>query len=126
MRIHELYETDLKNQVDTLASQLKSKYPLHDLFLSVNSNGDLRVVSIIVDKEHRKENVGSDVLNEIVRFADQNGMRITLSPALKDKHHGTTSQSRLVNFYKRFGFVQNKGRNKDFAISDSMYRTPSK
>ena len=32
--------------------------------------------------------------------------------------------SRLKDFYKQFGFVENKGRNKDFTISDSMYRLP--
>ena len=31
---------------------------------------------------------------------------------------------RLKTFYKRFGFVENKGRNKDFSYRDSMYRLP--
>jgi GNAT superfamily N-acetyltransferase len=125
MRIYELFEAKLDGDISSLVSSLKARYPLHDLFLAMNSVGDLRIVSIIVDKEHRHENVGTNVLNEIIRFADKHNIRLTLSPALKDKHHGTTSQSRLIKFYKRFGFVQNKGRNKDFTISDSMYRNPS-
>ena len=35
-----------------------------------------------------------------------------------------TSQARLKKFYKKFGFVENKGRNKDFEISELMYREP--
>lgn len=30
--------------------------------------------------------------------------------------------SRLREFYKRFGFVENKGRDKDYEISEAMYR----
>ena len=29
-----------------------------------------------------------------------------------------------MKFYKRFGFVENKGRKKDFTISEGMYREP--
>ena len=37
---------------------------------------------------------------------------------------GATSILRLKKFYKRFGFVENKGRNKDFQLSCGMYRKP--
>jgi hypothetical protein len=51
-------------------------------------------------------------------------MKIVLTPGLSDKQHGTTSQSRLIDFYKKFDFVLNKGRNKDFTISELMFRLP--
>jgi hypothetical protein len=63
-------------------------------------------------------------MRELADLADDLGKRVTLSPAVRDDHMGTTSRSRLVDFYKRFGFVENKGRKKDFAVSDSMYRDP--
>jgi hypothetical protein len=31
----------------------------------------------------------------------------------------------LKDFYKRFGFVENKGRNKDFSTRNTMYRDPT-
>jgi hypothetical protein len=47
---------------------------------------------------------------------------MSLSTAQRDPHHGTTSSSRLKRFYKRFGFVENKGRSYDPSISDNMIR----
>ncbi len=63
-------------------------------------------------------------MRDIVDYADATGKRVVLTPGQKDDRHGTTSRSRLVTFYKRFGFVENKGRAKDFTISESMYREP--
>jgi hypothetical protein len=60
-------------------------------------------------------------MNELTQLADESGRRLTLTAA---KDFGTTSLPRLKAFYKRFGFVENKGRNTDFTISDSMYRPP--
>ena len=36
-----------------------------------------------------------------------------------------SSKTRLTKFYKRFGFVNNKGRNKNFAFKDTMIRNPT-
>ena len=63
-------------------------------------------------------------MKDLCDYADANNKRILLSPGYKDDHHGTTSHGRLVSVYKRFGFVQNKGRNKDFRISHTMIRNP--
>lgn len=90
------------------------------------SKGDLKLDTIIIDKDKRKSGIGSQVMNLITDYADRNGLRIKLTPAIADDLQGTTSRKRLVNFYKRFGFVENKGRNKDFEISEGMYREPQK
>lgn len=112
------------SEIDDLEKKLKSKYPeLDTLFLSFGDN-TIRITSIIINKKSRKEGIGTSVMQDIVDYADKHGYRITLSPGSRDDRHGTTSTNRLVKFYKRFGFVQNKGRNKDFTISDSMYREP--
>lgn len=80
--------------------------------------------SLIVPPNMRKQGVGSAIMQEIVNYADMVGKRLELSPGQKDDFHGTTSRRRLVNFYKRHGLIENKGRNKDFSISKSMYRNP--
>lgn len=72
--------------------------------------------------EDRKQGVGTSVMKEICKYADENKMRILLTAAVKDDFHGTTSNSRLKSFYKRFGFVENKGRNKDFSTRYTMIR----
>lgn len=67
------------------------------------------------------EGIGSKAINELAEYADNSGKTITLTPS---KDFGATSIPRLVKFYKAHGFVENKGKNKDYEISDSMYRLP--
>ena len=78
---------------------------------------------IVVPKEQRGTGIGAKVMEAVVREADKDGATVTLSPSTD---FGASSKARLVAFYKRFGFVENKGRNKDFSISDAMYRLPQK
>jgi hypothetical protein len=88
------------------------------------SSGEIRLNLLIAPKESQKSGKGTKAMEELIKVADEQGKRVTLSPALKDDRKGTTSRARLIKFYKRFGFVENKGRNKDFSISDGMYREP--
>lgn len=88
--------------------------------------GDIHLDSLFLNKEDQGKGKGSAAMEELIKFADDNKKRITLTPAQKDKRHGTTSQSRLIQFYKRFGFVLNKGKSKDYSISDLMYREPKR
>ncbi len=124
MRLFEIIET---SDAHAFAKQLQAKYDLQDLWLYMlgDSNPDtLKLDSIIVKRGGRKEGVGSAVMQEITDYADANGLRIALTPNIKDPVQGTTSRSRLVKFYKRFGFKENKGRSKDFTISAGMIREP--
>jgi N-acetylglutamate synthase-like GNAT family acetyltransferase len=107
------FSTAIKNQFNGL-----------ELDLYEVSNSDKLVLSkIALPKENRKSGIGTEVMNEITNFADSKGKTIALTPSTD---FGATSVSRLKEFYKRFGFVENKGKNKDFSISESMYRLPAK
>ena len=120
-------ELNLQQKVETLRNTLRDRYPLKSLYLFLNLKDglqDLRLDSIIVEREYLGTGVGTNVLSDIIRFADKHNLRVTLTPGLKDKLHGTTSRSRLINFYKRFGFKQNAGKAKDYRISDTMIRYP--
>ena len=64
-------------------------------------------------------------MKAITDHADKTGQRVTLRLAEKG-YNGSKGPNSLRDFYKRFGFVDNKGRNKDFSISDHMYREPMK
>ncbi len=110
--------------VDQLSESIKNIEGVKTLNLFETRKGDLKLDTIIVDQESRKSGVGTNALTQIIDFADQNGRTVQLTPAVADDFQGTTSRARLVKFYKRFGFVENKGRNKDFEISESMYRLP--
>ena len=76
-----------------------------------------------MQQEQRGTGVGAKVMEAVVREADKDGVVVALTPSTD---FGASSKARLVAFYKRFGFVENKGRNKDFSISDTMYRLPQK
>jgi GNAT superfamily N-acetyltransferase len=113
-----------KDEVTTWAEQTKQSLGLRHFNVYVAANGALELADIEVPKDARKQGVGTKALEALTQFADEHGQRIVLTPALKDSRHGTTSRSRLVRFYKRFGFVLNKGRNKDFTTMQGMYREP--
>jgi predicted GNAT family acetyltransferase len=76
---------------------------------------------IEVPKESRGKGIGSEAMQDLVSYADETNKVIALSPS---KDFGATSVERLKDFYKKFNFVENKGRNKDFSISETMYRKP--
>ena len=104
-----------------------NKWQAQGVTLYVFEKDNLIIVdSIIVPPQQRKQGIGTQIMNEITNYADMIGKRVELSPGQKDDYHGTTSRNRLVNFYKRFGLVENKGRNKDFSTSKSMYRKPTR
>lgn len=76
---------------------------------------------IFVRKDQRGEGLATKAMKDLCLYADEYKLTIVLSPSTD---FGASSVGRLKKFYERFGFVQNKGRNRDFAISDSMYRIP--
>jgi GNAT superfamily N-acetyltransferase len=111
--------------VPELANKIKEIDGVKTLNLFETSRGDIKLDTIIIDKDKRKEGIGSRVMDAINDYADMNNQRVTLTPAVADDFQGTTSENRLKKFYKGHGFIENKGRKKDFEISDGMYREPS-
>jgi hypothetical protein len=59
-------------------------------------------------------------MNEINKFADDNNLIIGLTP----EQISNTSKSNLLNFYKKLGFVPNKGKNKDWNFREALIRYP--
>lgn len=94
---------------------LKNKY---DIELSLTGSNDLNLAKIVVPASARNSGIGSKVMQEIINYADINKKRISLTPS---SDFGG-NKKRLTEFYKRYGFVENKGRNKDFSVSEAMYR----
>ena len=113
-----------QNQIT--ARDIVDKWTQQGISLYITEKDNLIILeSIIVPKEQRKMGIGSQIMQELIDYADQVGKCMEVSPGIKDFYLGTTSRNRLVNFYKRFDFVENKGRNKDFTTSKGMYRIPN-
>jgi predicted GNAT family acetyltransferase len=99
--------------------EISAKYP--DVKLDVFDNkNNINLNRIVVPKEMRGQGIGSQVMQDIVQYADDVKKPVTLTPS--SDFGGNVN--RLKDFYKQFGFVENKGKNKDFSTMDSMYRNP--
>ena len=113
----------ITEDISGFEKEIKQKYDL-TAFMVYENKDTITLSMFEVPKAQRQQGIGSAVMNDLIKYADENHKRIVLTPGLRDPRHGTTSRSRLIKFYKRFGFVENKGRAKDFTISNSMYRDP--
>lgn len=106
--------------LDDFATGLKDKYGI-DLGLKGNPKSNfISLHKIIVPETTRSKGVGSKAMEEIIDYADAANKTLILTPS---SDFGG-NKARLVDFYKRHGFVENKGRNKDYEISETMYRSP--
>ena len=112
-------ESDAHTQLRKMRDTLEDRGVQLDAYMSGNV---VTVSRLFVAPSQRKQGLGSKVMSELAAFADSNSAMLCLSPSTD---FGATSVNRLKEFYKRFGFVENRGRNKDFTISESMLRSPA-
>jgi hypothetical protein len=119
MKHLKLYES-FSEDVSKFEKKLERKYNVV-LDLLDYKNGDIVLSKIVVPKEDRNSGLGGKIMQEIVEYADKNKRRIVLTPSTD---FGGTSVDRLKEFYKRFDFVENKGKHKEFNTTSSMYRNP--
>jgi GNAT superfamily N-acetyltransferase len=107
------------NPTGMIVSSLTKKYPNVALNIS-ESPFAVDLSKIVVPKEMRNQGLGSSVMQDLIDYADQTGKQVRLSPS---SDFGG-SPTRLKKFYKEFGFVENKGSNKDFSTRETMIRNP--
>ena len=98
---------------------IKTKYKNQTDQLNIFENKDntISINNLIVKENLRNQGIGQNILNDIIDYADKNKKTITLTPTNK-----YLTKNRLADWYKRNSFVENKGKNTDFSISDTMYR----
>ena len=110
-------------EVVQLQQSLEQRFEGLTLWLTHFSDSNiLRINAISFPKDKRKQGAGSQVMTEIVAWADSHNAILSLTPS---KDFGASSVKGLERFYRRFGFKPNKGRNKDFRTRDSMLRYPA-
>lgn len=83
--------------------------------------GHIRLSMIRVDPEARGQGVARAAMQRLLDQADRAGKTVVLTPEPQDRR---TSKAKLEAWYRSLGFVRNSGRNKDYEISDAMYRLP--
>ena len=102
-------------------NQISDNWEKQGIKNNVSENGKRIMLSlIVVPKELRNQGIGTRYMQDLIDYADSVGKRVELSPSADFGGN----KNKLKEFYSRFGFVENKGRNKDFEISETMYRQP--
>jgi GNAT superfamily N-acetyltransferase len=102
---------------DAFVASVERDFPGVKLDL-LNGRKALNLSRIVVPEDARSAGIGTQIMRRIVEYADRNGRVLTLTPSAD--FGGNVP--RLREFYKRFGFVENKGRDKDYEVSEAMYR----
>ena len=69
---------------------------------------------------YRDQGVGKNIMKKLIDYADKNNKIIHLTPS----DTWGSSIIRLKKYYKSFGFVMNKGKNKNYLYNDTMIRYP--
>jgi hypothetical protein len=109
---------DAKTTVKNLQEKLGKEFGVK-LWLSYSESSKFVTVdTIIIPKENRQSGIGTKVMNKIIAEADKHEWNIDLTPS----DSFGASKNRLEVFYRRFGFVKNQGRHRDFTTSESMIR----
>ena len=103
---------------DQLAAQLRAEFP--GLMLDLHRDPSGYVILPRIKVPERQQGTGTAIMQRIVTAADANGDTLVLSPTTE----WGSSLARLTRFYRRFGFVPNKGRAKDFTTRETMIRRP--
>ncbi|NLD50676.1 MAG: hypothetical protein GX660_26335 [Clostridiaceae bacterium] len=99
---------------------IKEKYKEVTDYLEVyESKNKISLDNIEVKEVERNKGIGNNFMNELIEYADKKNKTIVLTPTTK-----YNSQKKLIDWYKTYGFVENKGKNTNFLYKDTMYREP--
>jgi GNAT superfamily N-acetyltransferase len=103
-----------------IGKEIAARYPGSTLCLGGRPlNGGYVTLSLIkVSGLSRNEGIGTKLMTDLINVADEMGWNLALTPS----NGFGSSVARLKKFYKSFGFVENRGRNKDFLTMESMIR----
>lgn len=111
-------------ELKQLEISLEQQYP--GLSLSVFENEyKIYIQEIKVPHEMQNIGIGTATIKKIQEYATKVGKPVVLHPQPYPR-----KKKKLYDFYKNLGFVDNKGRKKDYRLSEpfanTMYWRPSK
>ena len=118
LKINENFRNWLQENTSFI-KEIKEKYKNSFKTINIYEYNNKISIDLIIAKE-QNSGEGTKLMKDICEYADKSKKIIILSPS--DEFGG--NKKRLIEFYKKFGFVENKGKNKDFEIFESMYRLP--
>jgi GNAT superfamily N-acetyltransferase len=107
------YAIDVKD----LKRQILNDY---NVSLSISGKDIVVIDKIKIPESERGQGIGTEIMQHIIDWADENFVILALTPS----SDLGGNKAKLKTFYKRFDFIDNKGRNKMYEISETMYREP--
>lgn len=99
---------------------IELKYKEQTDYIILNEDSDyINVRNLVIKENLRNNGIGQNILNDIMEYANKTRKTITLTPT-----NAFNTKTKLKQWYKKNGFVENSGKNADFTISDTMYKVP--
>lgn len=120
----EVIEDDIRFKIQAELDSIINKYEAMGMacWIYLKGNNAIEVASIKVkDKTQRRQGLGTGLMTEITDLCDKYNLLCVLTPEDTE-----SSKAGLMRFYKRFNFVSNTGKYKDFRFRNSMIRYPNK
>lgn len=100
--------------IENIESNLEKKYGVEvDIYEYTDY---IELSKVVVPKESRGSGIGTKFMNDLINYAKAKNKDIFLTPS---SDFGG-SKGRLIQFYKGFGFKNNKGKYRDFRSKNSM------
>lgn len=112
-----IYSKEIKEDI----TSVKDKWENLGIDFWISEKGNYIIVSkIVVPEENRNNGIGTEAMNILTNYADDTGKIIALTPSTSFGG----KLSKLQNFYKKFGFVKNSGKNKNYETKEQYIRYP--
>jgi hypothetical protein len=107
--------------MNIIEKALEEKYSEYLVGLDIYETATSLILSrIVLNKESRNTGIGTQIMTDIIDYADKNKQIIALTPS---SDFGG-NKNRLIQFYKKFGFKKNAGQYKHYGFKDDMIRYP--
>jgi GNAT superfamily N-acetyltransferase len=123
IKLKSLLLENIESEVSQFEQELQSKYTIYleqlHFYYDILSNS-IFLSDIYMKPQFKGKGWGTKIIKELVKFADDKKLPNQLIPATDSLKQ--SSINRLIRFYKKFGFIENKG-NPQFDDM-GMYRMP--
>lgn len=107
--------------MNIIEKALENKYGEYLVGLDIYETATSLILSrIVLNKESRNTGIGTQIMTDLIDYADKNKQIIALTPS---SDFGG-NKNRLIQFYKKFGFKKNAGQYKHYGFKDDMIRYP--
>lgn len=108
---------EINENVKNIIEDIKKDYPEIEIDAYENKY-KIEIIKIKIPKHQRKQGIGSSVIKKIQDYARSIEKPIVITPEAEKGY-----ENKLNNFYKKLGFVDNKGKNIDFTLSSPIAKT---